>query len=212
VAGELAGLFVTIEGGDGSGKTTQATRLAKRLIALGHDVLATREPGGSPGAEAIRRLVLDPELDVSLCAEILLMYAARFDHVAATIRPALEGGCIVLCDRFTDSTLAYQGYGAGRGAPQVIDLIRSLEARLELRPTLTLVLDVSPSGRRARLAARGQAQDRFEELDADFHQRVDEAFRIITAQDPDRYRLVPGDGPIESVEQRVFAALAPKLP
>lgn len=210
-AADVPGLFVTIEGSDGAGKTTQMARLAARLSALGHDVLATREPGGSPGAEVIRNLLLSQNAKLSLRAEIMLMFAARFDHVDTTILPALSQGRLVLCDRFSDSTLAYQGCGLGHGAAPIVELIRKLDAMLGLQPRLTLILDVTADDRRRRIADRAQRQDRYEQLEAAFHGRVAESFRLIAAGSPDRCRLVDGSGAADLVERRLFAALAPVL-
>ena len=142
-------MFITLEGGEGAGKTTQARLLAEALQASGRAVLRTREPGGAPGAEALRGLLLSGEHDWSPQAEVLLHFAARAEHVARTIRPALQAGRVVVCDRFADSTMAYQGYGQGADRGQ----IASLADMLGPRPDLTVLLDVSPAVAARRLAA-----------------------------------------------------------
>lgn len=196
-------MFITLEGGEGAGKSTQTRRLVERLREAGRPVLATREPGGAPGAERLRELLLSGEIDWSLPAETLLHFAARAEHVARTIRPALAAGTWVVCDRFADSTMAYQGYAQGgdRGA------IAALTDMLGLRPDLTLVLDVDVPDALARLAARGTAADRYERLGADFFARVRDAFRTIAAVDPGRCVLIPADAPAEIVAARVWDAV-----
>ena len=196
-------MFITLEGGEGAGKSTQTRRLVERLREAGRPVLATREPGGAPGAERLRELLLSGEIDWSLPAETLLHFAARAEHVARTIRPALAAGTWVVCDRFADSTMAYQGYAQGgdRGA------IAALTDMLGLRPDLTLVLDVDVPDALARLAARGTAADRYERLGADFFARVRDAFRTIAAADPGRCVLIPADAPAEIVAARVWDAV-----
>lgn len=201
-------MFITLEGGDGVGKSTQARLLAEALRRDGREVLLTREPGGTPGAEALRALLLSPEGDWCGLTEILLHFAARSEHVARAIRPALDAGRIVVCDRFTDSTLAYQGYGAG-GDPAVI---AALAGMIALRPSLTLVLEVPPEVAALRRAARGGAGDRYEALGADFHRRVVAGFRAIAAAEPERCRIIPGDGTPESVHAAIWAAVTGRLP
>ena len=200
-------MFITLEGGDGVGKSTQARLLAEALRRDGHEVLLTREPGGTPGAEALRALLLSPEHDWCDLTEILLHFAARSEHVTRVIRPALDAGLIVVCDRFTDSTLAYQGYGAG-GDPAVI---AALSGMIALRPRLTLVLEVPPEVAALRRAARGGAGDRYEALGADFHRRVVAGFRAIAAAEPERCVIVPGDGTPESVHAAIWAAVTGRL-
>ncbi|MGI9169078.1 MAG: dTMP kinase, partial [Caulobacteraceae bacterium] len=162
------GLLITLEGGEGAGKSTQFARLAPRISALGREVVTTREPGGSPGAEAIRALLVQGAPDRwSPTAETLLIYAARRDHIERTIQPALERGAVVICDRFAYSTCAYQG--AGGGAPA--DLIEALERHVlgALRPDLTVILDLDPGLGLERAARRGQGETRFEARDLAFH-------------------------------------------
>jgi dTMP kinase len=199
------GRFITLEGGEGAGKSTQARLLADALCDLGLSVLRTREPGGAPGAEMLRELLLGGSVAWSAPAETLLHFAARAEHVERTIRPALDAGSWVVCDRFADSTMAYQGYGQGadRG------MIATLTGLVGLAPDVTIVLDVSGAVARSRLRARGEAADRYERLDAAFHTRVNEGFRAIARAEPQRCVLIPADGTEAAVHavvmQVVFA-------
>jgi dTMP kinase len=180
--GQPTARFITLEGGEGAGKSTQARRLAAHLGALGLPVLLTREPGGAPGAEAIRELLLGG-MEWDPLAEAMLHFAARREHVARTIRPALAAGIWVVCDRFADSTLAYQGAGQG--------LSRDVWERLceltlgAVRPELTLVLDLPPERGMDRALSRGDA-NRYERQAAAFHARVRASFLAIAAQEPVR--------------------------
>lgn len=184
-------MFITLEGGEGAGKSTQATLLADALSARGHAVLRTREPGGAPGAELLRGILLGGTIDWCDRAETMLHFAARVEHVEKTIRPALAAGMWVVCDRFFDSTLAYQGYGQGADR----DFISALTGLVGLTPDLTLVLDVPDAVGSARVSGRGGASDRYERLDPAFHMRVNAGFRSIAAGAPERCVLVPaGDG------------------
>lgn len=203
------GRFITFEGGEGAGKSTQLKRLAERLRAEGLEVVATREPGGSPGAEAIRELVLNGSADRwSPVTETLLMYAARRDHVERVIEPALARGAWVVCDRFADSTRAYQG-AAGGTEPA---LIAALEAHVldRARPDLTLIFDLPPETGLERAHARG-GELRFESKGLAFHQRLREGFLAIARAEPARCVLIDAAGSIEAVEAAVHAAVAGKL-
>ena len=201
------GKFITFEGGEGAGKSTQVRRLVGRLQAEGVEVIATREPGGSPGAEAIRALVWSP------VTETLLMYGARRDHIERTIIPALARGAWVVCDRFADSTRAYQG-GAGGVAPE---LIAALEDHVlaEVRPDLTLVFDLPVEVGLARAeshaAASGHAETRFESKGVAFHERLRAAFREIAAIEPDRCVLVDAAATIEEVDTAIWGAVSSRL-
>ena len=199
----MNGRFITLEGGEGAGKTTQARMLADTLCARGLPVLRTREPGGSPGAELLRGILLGGGVNWSRLAETLLHFAARADHVQQVIRPALDAGIWVVCDRFYDSTMAYQGYGQGADR----DAIARLIALVGLRPDLTLVLDVDQTTAVARLRQRGQAADRYEQLDGAFHARVNHAFRAIAAAEPDRCVLLPAGGTAEAIHATVMEAV-----
>ena len=200
------GRFITFEGGEGAGKSTQARRLAERLKGLGHEVVLTREPGGSPGAEALRALLVEGEPDRwSPLSETLLMYAARADHLERTIRPALAAGAWVICDRFLDSTRAYQG--AGGGAP--VSLIDGLERAVvgAERPNLTLVFDLPVEAGLARAGARAGGEARFERKGSEFHQRLRNAFLELARREPDRCVVVDAMPAPETVAQAVWAAV-----
>ena len=198
------GRLVVLEGGEGTGKSTQAALLAERLGAL-----LTREPGGTPVGESIRRLLLDPaNAGLSARAEALLVLADRAEHVSAVIEPALQSGRDVVCDRFSGSTLAYQGWG--RGLP--VEELRSLSAwaAAGCEPDLVVLLAAPAEVTGSRLAARGGA-DRMEGAGGAFFRRVDEGFAALAAADPLRWVVVDGDGPIEEVALRVTAAVACRL-
>jgi dTMP kinase len=200
--------FITLEGGEGAGKSTQAALLADALVELGLPVLRTREPGGAPGAETLRGLLLGGGVAWSPLAETLLHFAARAEHVAKTIRPALDAGMWVVCDRFYDSTVAYQGYGQGadRG------VIATLTGILGIVPDVTLMLDVSDAVAAARRVLRAGDADRYERLDPAFHARVRQGFRDIAAAAPARCLLIAADGPAEAVHVAIMRALRERLP
>ncbi|MGA0607189.1 dTMP kinase [Phenylobacterium sp. VNQ135] len=204
------GRFITFEGGEGAGKSTQVKRLAARLEAQGHEVVTTREPGGSPGAESIRDLVLKGSADRwSPVTETLLMYAARRDHIERVIRPALERGAFVVCDRFADSTRAYQG-AAGGTAPA---LIAALETHIleDVRPDLTLVFDLPPEVGLERAHARAGSEMRFESKGLAFHTRLREGFRAIAAAEPERCAVIDATASMDAVEAAVWQAVAERL-
>ncbi|MBV8970899.1 MAG: dTMP kinase [Sphingomonadaceae bacterium] len=206
----MTGRFITFEGGEGAGKSTQAALLAERLRAAGIDVVLTREPGGTPGAEAIRALIVEGEPDRwTATTEALLVNAARADHVARLIRPALAAGKWVVCDRFVDSTLAYQGAGKALAAADLLEAHRF--ATDNLWADLTLVLDLPLAVGAARAAARGRP-DRFDRLGADFHDRVAASFVHVAHQEPDRVRLIDATGDVEAVAAAVWRAVEPLLP
>ena len=205
------GRFITLEGGEGAGKSTQARRLAAELAARGVDCLLTREPGGSAGAEEIRGLLVngDPER-WSPTTEALLLTAARRDHLERTVQPALAAGRWVVCDRFSDSTLAYQGFGAGLP----LDNLRAL-FRLALdgfTPDLTLVFDLPVEIGLARAAARSGGEDRFERMGVDFHQRLRSGFLAIAAAEPERCAVIDASADIDIVSADVLAAVCARLP
>ncbi len=199
--------FITLEGGEGVGKSTQLRRLAAALRGRGLEVVQTREPGGSPGAEAIRRLLLEGEGDRwTPEAEALLFAAARADHVARTIRPALERGAWVLCDRFLDSSIAYQGAAGGVGT----DAIRALHAVGSggFLPDRTLLLELPAHAAAERLARRDpDGADRIGGRGGGFHERVAAGFAAIAEDEPERYRRVDAGGAAEDVTGRLLAAL-----
>ena len=203
---------MTLEGGEGAGKTTQTRKLAESLAGCGYDVLCTREPGGVRGAEALRRFLLETDHGLSPRAEAMVHFAARIDHVEATIGPALAAGRLVLCDRFSDSTLAYQGYGLGHGDPAILAFIEQLTTLLHLQPQLTVILDVPRAEARGRMRRRGEGEDRYESLDEPFHARVADGFRTIARREAARCVLVSAVGSVEAVHRRVLAAVKPSLP
>lgn len=202
-----SGRFITLEGGEGAGKTTQARLLADALVDRGFAVLRTREPGGAPGAELLRTLLLQGEVDWSAPAEALLHFAARAEHVEKTIRPALAAGMWVVCDRFADSTMAYQGYGQGADRA----MIATLTGLIGLQPDLTIVLDVAGPVALSRLVQRGEQNDRYEQLDALFHARVNQGYRDIAQAAPERCALVAAEGTIESVYAAVMRTVQVRL-
>ncbi|MBC3458646.1 dTMP kinase [Pseudomonas mosselii] len=199
----MSGLFITLEGPEGAGKSTNRDYLAARLREQGVDVVMTREPGGTPLAERIRELLLAPsEERMAVDTELLLMFAARAQHLAEVIRPALARGAVVLCDRFTDATYAYQG--GGRGLP--VERIAILEAFVqgELRPDLTLVFDLPVEVGLSRAAARGRL-DRFEQEGQAFFDAVRQAYLQRAGQQPQRYRLLDAAQPLSAVQQAIDA-------
>lgn len=205
------GRFITFEGGEGAGKSTQARLLSDALRGRGLEVVRTREPGGTPGAEAIRELLLDPPAGGWLpSAEALLFAAARADHVERVIAPALAAGRWVICDRFLDSSRAYQGGGCGLADEAILELHRIGSGGL--LPDLTLLIEVAPDEAAARLARRdGSASDAIGGRARDYHAQVAAAFAAIAAAEPARVAVVPGGGSAEQTHERVMAALAPLL-
>lgn len=199
----MNGRFITLEGGEGAGKSTQAKLLANTLTERGLPVLQTREPGGAPGAEVLRTLLLGGSVAWSTPAETLLHFAARAEHVERTIRPALDAGMWVVCDRFYNSTMAYQGYGLGASR----DMIAALTRLVGVHPDLTLVLDVSEAVAVERQLKRGMDADRYERLDAFFHARVRQGFREIAAAAPKRCVVVDADGAVEAVQAEVLRSV-----
>ncbi len=201
------GLFISFEGGEAVGKSTQIALLAATLRAEGREVLLTREPGGSPGAEAIRALILNPETVTVPLADTMMMFAARADHVATVIRPAMARGVIVLCDRYVDSSTAYQGFGLGVSRK----IIAGLTRMIDLMPDLTLVLDADPVVTAARLAARPGALDRYERFDAAFAARVHQGFREIAAGAPDRCVVLDASGGIDHVSAAILSVVYTRI-
>jgi dTMP kinase len=203
------GAFIAIEGGEGAGKSTQEQLLAEHLIAAGHEVVRTREPGGTPAAEAMRNIVLSPQyLGLDARSEALLFAAARGEHVARVIRPALDRGAVVVCDRYLDSSVAYQGYGRDLGAEKVRDL--SLWATNNLLPDLTIVLDIDPLLGLTRITN----PDRLEAEPIEYHVRVRAAFLAIAGADSERYLVLDATLPKGEIAAviagRVDRLLAPR--
>ncbi|NNE52883.1 MAG: dTMP kinase [Sulfitobacter sp.] len=203
------GLFISFEGIDGSGKSTQARLLAEQLRAEGHEVVLTREPGGSPGAEEIRALVLQGDPDRwSAKTEILLFTAARRDHLERTIQPALEAGKIVICDRFADSTRMYQGLSRG-DLREVVDQLHSLMIGVE--PDLTLLIDMEPGQGLSRALSRQTVEDRFEEFGEDLQVAMRQGFLDLAEEFPDRFVVVDGGREIAAVATDVQHIVQGKL-
>lgn len=204
----MSGLFITLEGPEGAGKSTNRDYLAALLREHGVDVVLTREPGGTPLAERIRELLLAPaDEPMASDTELLLVFAARAQHLQQVVRPALTRGAVVLCDRFTDATYAYQG--GGRGVPT--ERIALLEDFVQgaLRPDLTLVFDLPVEVGLARAAARGRL-DRFEQERLEFFEAVRSTYLQRAAQSPERYRVLDAAQPLDAVQQRI-AGLLPQL-
>ncbi len=205
------GQFITFEGGEGAGKTTQAKMLCEALESAGIETLLTREPGGTFGAESIRKLVLEGTQDRwSGMSELLLMYAARLDHVEKLIKPALERGVWVISDRFADSSLAYQGYARGLGA----DKVRAVhEAVMDgFTPDLTILFDMDPIVAMKRVETRGEEISRFDAEDIHFHKTLRQAFLSIAEEEPDRVFTLDADGSRSGVHTRILFALTQKYP
>jgi dTMP kinase len=210
----VKGIFITFEGMDGSGKTTQMHRLADRLRAAGHTVLVTTEPGGPPIAQKIRRIILDaahPEM--SPTSEVLLYFASRAQNVDEWIRPALGRGEIVISDRFTDSSLVYQGVGRGLGA----DTIEALDriACRGLKPDLTILVDVdaetSLARARGRNAAEPHPETRMDDQSMEFHRKVHQAYHALAAAEPQRVRIVDGEAPVDEIERAIWEVVSPHV-
>ena len=205
----MPGLFVTLEGGEGSGKSTQLGRLAERLRREGHDPLVTREPGGTPLAERIRVLLLEHAEQPVPLAEALLLVAARAELVAKAVRPALAAGRIVLCDRFTDSTLAYQG--AGRGLDRSLLEILNRAATLGLEPALTLLFDLPVREGLDRRGAAHGALNRMDREPAEFHERVRGAYLELARRDAARFAVIDASAAAAVVERQVWEAVSARL-
>ena len=204
------GRFITFEGGEGTGKTTQVRRLAQRLAPHAPELVLTREPGGSPGAEALRDLLVRGAADRwSPTAETLILYAAREDHLERLIRPALARGAWVLCDRFADSTRAYQGAAGGADAGFIAGLERAVVG--PARPDLTLVLDLPVELGLARAHGRGGGETRFEAKGPAFHQRLRDAFLALAAAEPARCAVVDADGDQDAVGGRIWGVVRDRL-
>lgn len=203
------GIFITLEGPDGSGKSTQALLLIKFLKKSGYKVLHTREPGGDRIAESIRRLLLSPHNKITPETELFLYWASRSQHVQKIINPALARGVVVVCERFNDATLAYQGYGRGVD----LKLIKKMNqlAACGLIPDLTFLLDVPPErGLKKVLEAKG-SKDRFELEKLSFHRRVRRGYLELAAQEPQRIKKISGSGTIEYIQQQIRCIIDKKL-
>ncbi len=201
------GLFITFEGGEGAGKSTQCRLLVDALKNAGYDVVLTREPGGSTGAEEIRKLLVTGEAGRwDSLTEILLFMAARRDHLRTTIWPALQAGKIVICDRFQDSTMAYQGYGYGNKPDvqsQIKDLYRMIAG--DFAPDLTFILDIDTElGLRRSCDRHGNTEQRFESMDLTFHRNLRNAFLAFAQDNPNRYHVVDATATPETIHTRIW--------
>ena len=205
------GRFMSFEGTEGVGKTTAIEQLCARLQARGIDYLRTREPGGSPFAERLRDILLDPATDINDDTELLLMFAARCDHMQQVILPALQRGTWVICDRFTDSTVAYQGFGRAHGDAIVrskIDML--IEQFVEQLPELTLWLDLPVLEGMAR-ANKRSAADRFEQQATEFFTRVHKGFSTLADEQPERIQRIDALGSADEVSARIWQTVKEKL-
>jgi dTMP kinase len=211
----MRGRFITFEGGEGSGKSTQARLLADHLRQAGRSVIETREPGGSPFAERLRALILDPTMPPHApLSEALLFTAARADHLAATVRPALAAGSWVVCDRFTDSTRVYQGTAGGLSS-EVLDALEALVVG-ETRPDLTFLLDLDPAiglerARRRRTSSGMAGTDGYETRGLAYHERLRSGFLALAASAPDRIVVVDGGAAPQAIAAEIRAAVAKRL-
>lgn len=206
----MTGRFVTFEGGEGAGKSTNVQMLAEALQQAGHSVTTTREPGGSDGAEAIRRLLVEGATDRwDRTSEALLHYAARRDHVERVVRPKLANGEWVISDRFSDSTMAYQGYGHGLGRERIEALHHWTLG--DLQPDLTLILDLPIEEGLARAGSRGGTETRYERMADGFHQRLRDGFLDIARREPDRCVVVDATERLDTVQQAIRNAVAERL-
>jgi dTMP kinase len=204
-------MFITFEGTEGSGKSTQARTLVDRLAAQGRDVLLTHEPGGTDVTLAIRRLLADPESRLDPRAELLLFLADRAQHVATVIRPALARGAVVVCDRYADSTMAYQGYGRGHDLARLVELNAWAADGLEPDLTLWIDVDLEVGLRRAR-GGDGGPGDRFEAEPLSFHRAIHEGFAALAAASPGRIVHIDGNRPLEDVSEEILALVGARLP
>lgn len=209
----MRGFFITFEGIEGSGKSTQARALFDSLKREGIPVIMTREPGGTDSGEKIRELIIDPSSDISPLAEFLLFAASRAEHADKLIRPHLEEGYVVICDRFTDSSLAYQGFG--RGVP--VGFIRDVNAAAawQLSPDITFCLELTPEESAERVRARtletSEDPDRLEMEKADFFRRAFDGYRHMAAEEPARFRLIDGTGDRDRIAARIKAEVMREL-
>ena len=207
----IQGRFISFEGTEGVGKTTAIEQLCTRLQARGIDYLRTREPGGSPFAERLREILLDPNTAINDDTELLLMFAARCDHMQQVILPALQRGTWVICDRFTDSTVAYQGFGRADGDATVCAKIDMLIEQFVLQlPALTLWLDLPVSEGMAR-ANKRSAADRFEQQATEFFTRVHQGFSVLASEQPERIQRIDASGSADEVSARVWQTVQKKF-
>ena len=209
----MTGLFITLEGGEGAGKSTQIQMLKTALEVMGKEVLLTREPGGSKGGELIRPLLVSGEADWDAVSETLLFSAARRDHLTHKVWPALKEEKVVLCDRFADSTLAYQGYGRGNN-PEIQKTVKTLYKIVagDFEPDLTLILDIDPKiGLKRSCDRAGNTEKRFENMDFSFHENLRQGFLKIAADNHERCYVIDADRPPEEVHNEIIKIVKEKL-
>ena len=204
----MNGRFITFEGGEGSGKSTQIRLLTDALIQNGQDVITTREPGGSPGAEEIRKLLVSGNADWDDTTETLLFFAARKDHLNHKILPAIKAGQIVLCDRFADSTMAYQGYGYGDNPIQQ-KLINTLYKEVvgDFKPDLTILLDIPVEEGLTRSRRADNTELRFENKELAFHERLRQAYLNMAKAEPERFAVIDATQPIETIHNQIMKTI-----
>jgi dTMP kinase len=206
----IGGRLITLEGGEGAGKSTAIAAVQEWLEARGRKVVLTREPGGTPAAESIRRLLLDPATgELAPMTELLLMFAARAENLAAVIQPALAQGLDVVCDRFSDASMAYQGAGRKLGSAPV-ETLKNL-VHPDIRPDLTLLLDVPVEVGMARISDREQGPDRFEQTRAGFLERVRQGYLDAARQEPDRFAVINASKPLAKVRAAILRTLEERL-
>ncbi len=209
----MKGFFITLEGGEGAGKSTQIQMLKQALEGMGYSVLLTREPGGSKGGELIRPLLVSGEADWDAVSETLLFSAARRDHLTHKVWPALKEGKVVLCDRFADSTLAYQGYGRGNNS-EIQVTVKALYKIVagDFEPDLTLILDIDPKiGLKRSCDRAGNTEKRFENMDFSFHENLRQGFLKIAKENPNRCRIIDANRTPEEVHQDVIKMVKEKI-
>ena len=207
---DTQGRFITLEGGEGAGKSTQVARLKQWIETLGHECITTREPGGAPGAEMVRKLLVEgPAERWDGVTEALLHFAARREHLRTTVLPAIERGAWVVSDRFADSTMAYQGYGHGIDRA-ILGTLYDITVGA-FRPDLTLILDLPVEAGLARAASRRGKETRYESLPVDFHERVRAGFLDIAAADPERCVVIDATAGIDDIARAIGDALATRL-
>ena len=211
----MNGVFITFEGPEGSGKTTQSSRLAERLRSGGREVVTMREPGGTPTGEAIREILQHDSAGEPIApeTEVLLFAASRAQLVRTVLLPALERGACVVCDRFSDSTLAYQGYGRGFDVGQLIAI--NAFATSGIQPDVTVLLDLDVARGFERIGKRNEAEhrnrDRFEKEEISFHEAVRAGYLELAQRWPERFAVIQSDGDVATVEESIWAVLAPRL-
>ena len=212
------GFFITLEGGEGSGKTTQINYLSSKLVSEGYQLITTREPGGTPEAERVRNLLVQREGgDWNAMAEVLLLFAARVMHVEQVIKPALQEGKVVICDRFVDSTVAYQGYGHGMDIEKIHEINNT--ALGSFKPDLTLILDIDAQSGLERSTKRlasqkgySKTEDRFERMEISFHEKLRTGFLEIAKNEPQRCTVINADQEIDKIGAQIANVVLKELP